>query len=52
MENELLEALKALFRISLEPMPKKMTLKAWEARNSRIDRIVRNALNKAEGSQL
>jgi hypothetical protein len=50
MENELLEALKNVFRAQLCPEPK--TLKDWQKRNSHISRIVRDALNKAEGSTL
>ena len=47
---DLLEALKDIFKANLCPEPK--TLKGWAQRNSFIDRTVRNAINKAEGSML
>ncbi len=47
---EMLEALDSVFRMLLGPEPK--TLKGYAQRCSFIDRTVRNALNKAEGSSL
>lgn len=47
---DMLEALGDIFRAQLCPEPK--TMKGWIQRNDTIDRIVRNALNKAEGSTL
>ena len=47
---EMLEALDSIFRILLCPEPK--TLKGYAQRCGFIDRTVRNALNKAEGSNL
>ena len=47
---EMLEALDSVFRMLLGPEPK--TLKGWAQKCDFIDRTVRDALNKAEGSNL
>jgi hypothetical protein len=47
---DMLKALSDIFHAQLCPEPK--TLKGWQQRDAMIDRIVRNALNKAEGSDL
>ena len=47
---EMLEALDSVFRMLLGPEPK--TLKGWAQQCDFIDRTVRDAINKAEGSNL
>lgn len=47
---EMLEALDSVFRMLLGPEPK--TLKGWAQKCDFIDRTVRDAINKAEGSNL